>query len=143
MNTTFLAILAGVAFGAWPIVMHQSNLGGTAMLVFLNIIIIGMTLPFMLSKPLEFGSVDWRWAIAASVIAGIGMLAFTDMLPRTTPATLGTLYMIVLLVQFTFPLVYRMVMGGRMSTTQIAGILLASAAVVLLAWPQSAAEAQP
>lgn len=140
MELQLKVIFAGIMFGAWPLIMNRSGLGGHLMLIVLSVIIIAMVLPFLLFESPTLMGVDWKVAVAASVVAGMGMLGFSDVLAKASPREIGLLYMLLLLAQFAFPVVYHVLhqwwVGDTITLKQAAGITTAVLAALLLAWPE-------
>lgn len=131
-NLTTKAILAGLLFGIWPLFMNKSGLSGnTSSLAFATVVLICL-LPFSYKGISEIPQSAWWWAVVAGVIASLGLLAFNGMLAKATVANVGTLFVLMIVVQTAVPALYQCVMDGSISWTKGAGFVLAAASAFLL-----------
>ena len=136
-NLIVKAVVAGLFFGAWPLLMNRSGMSGNVASLVFSAVVLLCVIPFAL-RPIMSGSVDlaqasWAMAILAGVAAAVGMMVFNGMLAKATPQSVGTLFVLMILVQTTVPVVYDTVMNGGISLTKAAGFVLAAAAAFLLA----------
>lgn len=135
MNDVYIrAILAGVFFGMWPLLMNRSGLAGNlSSAVFAGIAFITV-LPFALKEGLHsFQTATVSLAVAAGVCGAIGLLAFNGMLARVSKERVGTMFVLMILVQVTVPIIYQAVMTGDYSAKRVVGSIAALIAVILLA----------
>lgn len=127
------AILAGVFFGIWPLLMNRSGLTGNISSAVFALGVLIVVLPFALY---EFSnvtiSVSWTMVISACVFGGFGMLAFNGMLSRATPKTVGSLFVLMLVVQIAIPALYQIVSGGGLTISKSIGFAAAILAAFLL-----------
>jgi drug/metabolite transporter (DMT)-like permease len=139
MNSTILTICAGAAFGVWALVMSLTGLraGGVAfMLVAGTVAIVAPW--YLLVRPEPFlapGRDPWSAVLvglAAACLNGIGMI-FLPPLLDAPPAVVGTRMLILNVTVVSIVAVWTVSFGGQgLTTSKIAGLLLAVAAVWLL-----------
>ncbi len=132
-NPFFLAVVAGLLFGCWPLLMNRSGLAPALSAgVFAGICFVTV-LPFAwwggLASP---QGARWCFAILAGLIAGVALLMFNKMLASVTPTQVGSLFIITLVIQVIVPAIYQAVITGDFSAKRVFGFLLAVLAVLLL-----------
>jgi len=126
------SVAAGILFGIWPLFMNRSGLAGNlGTFVFASVVLL-CVFPFAAGNFSNLGNVHWIWAIAAGVFGALGLLAFNSVLSKATPQTLGTFFVLMIVVQIVIPAVYQAIMGGGVSFTKLAGFILAAVAAFLL-----------
>ncbi len=136
-NLLVKAVIAGLFFGAWPLFMNRSGLGGNvASLAFVTVVLV-CVIPFAL-RPIVGGTANlaqasWTMVILAGIIGAVGMMAFNGLLAKATPQSVGTLIVVMILVQTVVPVAYDAVTNAGISLTKAAGFVLAAIAAVLLA----------
>jgi len=132
----FYAIISGIFFGMWPLFMNRSGVDGFASAALFSGITFATILPFALASgqlqkievtPLLF------FALAAGIAAGLGVLIFNTMLAKVTPKEVGTMILLMIMVQLSVPAVYHMIQGGDYSPRKIVGVLGAFIVACLLA----------
>ena len=133
------AAIAGVFFGLWPLFMNRSGLSGNvSSMVFTAVVLICVT-PFALRHIAggteNFAQVSWTMAAAAGIAGAIGVMAFNGMLAQATPQSVGTLFVVMIVVQTTVPAIYSAVMNGEVTLTKATGFVFAGLAAVLLTRP--------
>lgn len=128
------AVLSGVLFALWPILMNRSGLSGNlASLVFIlgNLAIVA---PFaLMSNGLAIPHADWLMAGLSCAVASIALLFLNSVLAKATPAAAGTIILLMVLPQVVVPAVYQAFMTHSMPAAKIVGVVLAIIAAVLLA----------
>lgn len=126
------AILAGLLFGIWPLLMNKSGLtGNMSSLVFTAFAILTVA-PFAMNE--GFGSLRTAapiFFISAGIVAGIALLLFNGMLSQATPKQVSSLFLISLMAQIVSPAIYHMYQNG-IEPKKLAGITLAVLASILL-----------
>lgn len=132
----FYAIVAGLFFGAWPLLMNRSGVTGFASATLL----VGITLIFVLPVALWSGEIQkvsiaptLYFALAASVCGALGILFFNTMLAKVSPKEVGMMFLLMLVVQITVPATYHMIMSGDYSPRKLGGIAGAFVVAYLLA----------
>lgn len=128
----FFSIVAGVSFGAWPLVMNKSPLPwGTSSVIFTTTILICM-IPFAISNPGNLARINIWIPIIAGLISAVGIACFNGMLVKATSQNLGSLFVIMIVTQTTFPVMYDIIMKGGLGMKKGLGFILAFAACILL-----------
>ncbi len=130
------AMLAGLFFGLWPILMNRSGLGGNvSSLVFTSMVLL-IVAPFAIASIMgngtSFSSVNWAIAVASAVAGAVGLLVFNSMLAKATPQAVGTLFVLMIVVQTMVPAIYQTLITGTLSLPRAAGFLMAIGAAFLL-----------
>jgi drug/metabolite transporter (DMT)-like permease len=127
------AVLVGVTFGIWPIVISKSGLNGYVAAVLYTLVGLLVMIPFVFGH--LAGPMMTRGLIIA-VIAGLigagGMLLYTSMLSKAPAQNVGTLLVTAFMVQLAVPAIYQIFRGGQMTVTRGVGLVAAFAAAVLL-----------
>lgn len=78
-------------------------------------------------------NVAWTMAVGACVFGGLGLLAFTGMLAKTTPQTVGSLFVLMSVVQIATPALYQVINDGGLTVYKTIGFLAAIIAAIMLA----------
>lgn len=126
------AIISGICFGAWPLMMNRGGLSGNIMaLVFVTITMICIS-PFAIGSIAELNNAKWPFVISAGIIGAAGMLLFIGMLTKAKPENTGSLFIIMIIVQTCIPVIYQLVADGGVTTTKATGLTFAIVAAVLL-----------
>lgn len=132
-NNLFLAILAGLFFGIWPICMNSSGLKGylgAAAFTFFSLIIVGVVAG--LGDKSSIYQANWYFLVAAGISGAIGLLFFTKMLGQADPKDLGPLLIIALLMQFAAPVIQNYYLTREVSMDKLIGLSAAVIAVLYL-----------
>jgi len=134
MNELHLrAILAGVFFGLWPLLLNRSGLTGSISATAFTLGILVIIVPFALYD-LHFITINivWSMVIGACVFGGFGLLIFNGMLSKATPQTVGSLFILMMVVQISIPAIYQIVIGGGLTVSKTIGFAAAILAAFLL-----------
>ncbi len=139
MNSTLLAILAGVSFGSWSLFMSLTGLraGGVAFMLLAGTFLV--TAPwFLLVRTYPFvaaGHDPWMATIGglgAACLNGIGMVLLPPLL-EAPPAIVGTRILIINLTVVFVSAVWSISFDGQtLNVSKIAGVVMAVVAVWLL-----------
>jgi hypothetical protein len=81
------AMLTGIFFGIWPLLMNRSGLSGNVSSLVLVVVMLGCILPFSVGN---LGSIidpdiKWTFAIGASFFGAAGILLLNNILAMATP----------------------------------------------------------
>lgn len=129
-----LAIVAGLLFGAWPLLMNRSGLNGplsaAAFAFFCFITVLPAALYSYNANVVAAAS--WKIALVAGLVAGLGLLMFSSILAKVTPQTVGTYFVIMILAQISVPAINHTLVTGEYSMKRLAGFGVAALAVFLL-----------
>lgn len=128
----FKSIAAGILFGIWPLFMNRSGLSGNLGTFVFAAVVLLCVLPFAITSLHNIRTSHWIWAVAAGIFGAIGLLAFNSVLSKATPQTVGTFFVLMIVVQIVVPAIYQAIMSGGLPLTKIAGFVLAAVAAVLL-----------
>ena len=127
------AIIAGVFFGVWPLLMSRSGLTGNTSAAVFAFGALLIVLPFALYESRNPPTnIVWVMAIGASIFGGLGLLAFNGMLQKANRETISSLLVLMMMAQIATPVIYQAVMGGGMTTIKALGFATAILAAFLL-----------
>ena len=127
------AMLAGLAFGIWPLVMNKSGLNGNVSSAAFTLVALAGVLPFALkSMGGSLAGANWILVIIAGLIGACGLLLFNGMLAGATPKNVGTLFVAMIVVQTAIPALYQVGNDGHLSVQKAVGFVAAFVAAVLL-----------
>lgn len=129
------AALAGALLGMWPLFMNRSGLNGTFGAAIVTALSLAVMLPAVWLD-LEAGlatmaAARWTAVALAALASGLGLLVFNSLISSASPAAIGGLFLLMLVVQASVPALYTMVVGGP-SVRKAAGLLAAGLAIILL-----------
>ena len=125
------AVLAGLSFGVWPLLMNRSGLNGNiATFIFTSIVLVSV-FPFAFGSMGNIHNANWLMVIGAGIFGAIGMLSFNNILAKATPQIVSSLFVLMLTVQIIAPAIYQVVVGG-ITIAKGFGFALAMIAAVLL-----------
>jgi hypothetical protein len=136
-NVYVEVIIAGIAAGAWPLVMQKSGLIGAPVAVVYSGISLLAALALLLATGAFRASaqptaINWWWAIGAGILAALALLFLSDVVGKTSSVRLSMLYVILLIVQISIPSLFYAVVNHGVSAKQGIGFVLAIAAIFLL-----------
>jgi drug/metabolite transporter (DMT)-like permease len=132
------AIVSGILFGFWPLLMNRSGLDGFASAALFTAVAFLVVAPVALwsgqVQQISFTPLLF-FALAAGVCGGLGVLVFNTGLAKVTTQEVGMLFIIMLMFQLAVPAVYHMIQTGDYSPRTLAGIAGAFLVVYLLGNP--------
>jgi hypothetical protein len=131
-SVQILAMLAGLCFGTWPLMMGRGGLGGNVASFVFAIIAAICVCPFAIGSLAELGQARWPIVITAGIIGAAGLLFFNGMLTKATPTTVSSLFVTMIVVQTAIPIVYQLFVVGGMTVTKGVGFGFAIIAAILL-----------
>lgn len=127
------AIIAGIFFGIWPLLMNRSGLNGSVASFAFAFTVLICVFPFALSNPsVNVSSYNLVFAIGAGILGAAGLLLFNGVLAKANLQNVGLLFVIMLIAQTVVPAVYQSIMTGGISFQKILGFILATISIVLL-----------
>ena len=133
-NLQISSIIAGVFFGLWPLLLNKSGLNGNVASIifsgigFICIAVVAFTIGNM-SIPTH---TNWWLAIAAGAVSAVGVLIFNNVLAKSSPLNVTTLFALMLVVQIAVAAIYQVIISGNLSITKGLGFIFAVATTVLL-----------
>lgn len=133
MTTLHLqAMLSGLLFGIWPLLINRSGLRGTFSAFVISATLCACAAPIVLADVRGFADAKWSIAIAGALIAAAGMLAFNSMLAKADQQSVSALFVLMIVVQSAVPAAYQAFQAGGITLTRGIGFALAIAAAALL-----------
>jgi hypothetical protein len=128
------AILTGIFFGIWPLLMNRSGLSGNVSSLVLVVVMLGCILPFSVGNLGSIISPDikWTFAIGASFFGAAGILLLNNILAMATPQRVSLLLVLTFVLQMVVPAVYHIIVTSGVTVTKGAGFAFAIAAAILL-----------
>ncbi len=126
------AILAGIFFGIWPLLMNRSGLNGNIGSFAFTCVVLLCVLPFSATKLGQIGDSHWGFAIAAGIAGAIGLLLFNDVIAKASVQDIGLFFVVMIVAQVVIPAVYQVIMTGGASFQKIIGFVLAGFSILLL-----------
>jgi hypothetical protein len=128
------AILTGIFFGIWPLLMNRSGLSGNVASLVLVVVMLGCILPFSVGNLGSIISPDikWTFAIGASFFGAAGILLLNNILAMATPQRVSLLLVLTFVLQMVVPAVYHVIVTSGVTVTKGAGFAFAIAAAILL-----------
>ncbi len=131
-NLQVMAMIAGLCFGVWPLMMNQGKLNGNLASFVFAVIAAVCIFPFAFSQLGGLAQARWWIVISAGIIGAVGLLAFVGMLSKASPDKVSSLFVTMIIVQTAVPVAYQLFVAGGMTTTKGVGFVLAIIAAVLL-----------
>jgi drug/metabolite transporter (DMT)-like permease len=125
-------MVAGVLFGAWPLLMNRSGLSGATATAVLGIIMFLLALPVALQAGIPPAGRNWWLAIAAGFCIGLAFLAFNSGLAKATPEIVGQLVIFMVVVQMVVPAAHQAAVNGHLTVKSALGFVAAAIAAILL-----------
>lgn len=127
------AVLAGVLFGIWPLLMNRSGLNGNVSSAVFSLACLAGTLPFALwSMGNSLATANWPIIAVAGVLGALGLLFFNGMLAKATSEKVGTLIVLAIVAQISIPALYQVVTNGGLTVSRGIGFAAAVLAAFLL-----------
>jgi hypothetical protein len=128
------AMLAGLAFGLWPLFMNRSRLNGNMSSLAFGAVATLVVLPVALTSARGAAAVaDWKMVMIAGVLGACGLLFFNAVLAKAVPTEVGKLFVLMVVVQISVPALYQVIMSRHLSLATACGFAAAVLAACLLA----------
>jgi len=127
------AVLAGAFFGIWPLFMNRSGLSGNVSSAMFSMVAFIGVLPFALhSSGFTIPTANWTMVAIAGFCGALGLLSFNSMLAGASVQNVGTLFVLMTVVQVVVAASYLTVMSGHLSLEKAGGFVAAAVAAYLL-----------
>jgi hypothetical protein len=134
MELAIKTLLAGILFGIWPLLLNRSGMTGTVSTLVFTSVVFAITLVTALSSDTSsLYTGNLQIVILAGVCGAIALLSFNSVLAKATRQQVPSLFLTMILVQISVPVVYDFLVNHEFHPTKIAGILAAVLAAILLA----------
>src|SRR3989338_2141707 len=119
-----MAALAGIFFGLWPLFMNRSGLtGNVSSAAFCVAALIGV-LPFAIkSGGASLVTANWLMVAFAGLFGALGSLFFNGMLAGTSSQSVGTLFVLMTVIQVAVAASYQIIMSGQLSIDKVGGYI--------------------
>jgi hypothetical protein len=108
-------VLAGVLFGCWPLLINRSGMDSNSSSILFSAVGTAIVVSVALTQSTDFAAGDWRWALAAGVAGGLGVLVFNSGLAEASTAKVSILFVIMILVQIMVPAIYHVYVNQTIS----------------------------
>ncbi len=134
MNLYLSATLAGLCFSIWPLCMNRTGLNGYVSAACFGLATLVGVLPFayLSNHGLSLPSANWWMVLLAGIFGAVGLMAFNGMLSKASLNNVGTLIVIVNLVQLVVMACYQASVNHSLPPGRIGGFLAAALATYLL-----------
>lgn len=132
-NLALRSAIAGVCWGIWPFLLQKSGLTGNVSSFVFTAVILLCIAPFIIGKVGNLANANWGMAIIAGICSAIGLLSFNGMLAKAPPEKLGSLFVVMIVVQTVLPVTHSVVMGDGLNLSKTLGFGFALLSIVLLA----------
>jgi hypothetical protein len=127
------AALAGLFFGIWPLLMNRSGLPGNVSSAMFAMGVALLILPFGVRE--ARGSafhIAWVFVILACMSGAKGILSFNGMLAKASQQEVGSLFLVMIVVQITVPALYDAIINRGVSWEKALGFAFAIVTTYLL-----------
>lgn len=132
-NVYVEVVLAGIAAGAWPLVMQKSGLIGAPVALLCGLVaLIAATVLIIASGGAQAQSqpIIWWIALGAGFLSVLPFLLLGDVIGRTSPTNLSILYVLLLIIQISIPAIFYGIVHG-VTLKQGIGFIAAITAALL------------
>lgn len=128
------AAIAGLFFGAWPLLMNLSGLPGTVSGVILAGVTALVVFPFALNGFSWSIIVEssWWFALLAGAASGVGVIFFNGGLAATTKENVSDFFVAMIIVQVSVSAIYQIIVTQSITPEKFLGFILAGGAAYLL-----------
>jgi drug/metabolite transporter (DMT)-like permease len=132
MNPQTKAILAGIFFGFYPLMLKHSKLGGNMTALLFSLAVFIVIIPFAWKEMATLPNTFWPPIIGAGVVSAFGMLCMVSMIAETPQKNVGILMLSVMVTQAVVTVLYQVVLDRGITLTKVIGFACAGIAIVLL-----------
>lgn len=126
------AMLAGLFFGIWPLLMNRSGLnGGMSSMVFSGLVFLFVA-PIALRNIGDLTQVKWVLVVLAGMAGAVGVVNFNGMLAKANQYNVGALFITMIAIQIALPAIVQIIADRKIALSKGLGIAFAIAAAILL-----------
>lgn len=126
------AVLAGILFGLYPLLLNRSNLPGNITGMMFSFLVAIFILPFGVSEVPKLAHANWVMLISAGMLSAIAMMCMTNFLTNNSKEKIGLLIILMIVTQASVTAIFQMMMDRGVSITRLFGFIFAVLAVYLL-----------
>lgn len=131
-------LIAGLFFGAWPLLMNESGLKGYTYSAVYCVMVSSVLIPVaLLGDKSSLGVVAWKFVILAGIAGAIGLIAFGDLASRVTKEQFNSLFIITMVVQCCVPAAYDLILTKQLTWQKGLGFIAAIIAIFCLTFQSS------
>lgn len=130
-----MSLLAGLAFGLWPILMRKGNVEGVMQSLLLSSFSVFAVVVFHLWSPPQTSGIKPIYAIAGAIVATVGIFLYTIALSKAVESkmTISTVVLLQIIVQAMVPVLCQIILEGvGISKVKIAGLIFSLIAMICL-----------
>lgn len=130
----FYAVTSGILFGVWPILMQRSGITNVYIsTAVMEAIVFFTLLPLGIVNlgASDYAKMNWPFTVGASVCAAIGVLLFNSGIAKVPLNSIGTFFVLMIVVQITVPAVFQVLLTG-FSRERVLGFMFAGLAAYFL-----------
>lgn len=126
------AVLAGLMFGIYPLLLNKSKLGGNIMAAVFTFAVFMFIFPFATGQIKNLAGADWRMLLGSAAVSAIGMMCMTSYLASSSQSSVGLLVILMVVIQAIVTACYQIAMDRGVSLAKVVGFGCATAAIILL-----------
>lgn len=128
-----LAVLAGIFFGVWPLLLKKSGLKGDVSSAAFNAITLAILMPVALWRNgFSLPQANWTLVVYAGISGALGLLCFNNSLAIAPEKDVGTMFVLMTVVQVAVAASYQLHVTGQMQLDRFFGYVAAAVAAYLL-----------
>ncbi len=131
MENLTRAVLAGICFGIWPLVMNKSGLSGNVSSLALTLIVLAVVGVASYGEIGKVTNANWAALIVASLLSAGGLLLLNGGLATISAREVGTFFLTITIVQICIPALYHVVQNG-VTLDKVLGFMFAGFAIYFL-----------
>lgn len=131
-NLQIKAMLAGLFFGIWPLLMNKSGLNGGMSSMAFSGLVFALVAPFALKNVGDLTQIRWMLVILAGIAGAIGVMNFNGMLAKATPNNVGSLFITMIAIQIALPAIVQIIADRKIAVYKGLGIACAILAAIFL-----------
>jgi drug/metabolite transporter (DMT)-like permease len=134
-QTVVLSVIAGIAFGLWPMLMRKGNVGGLMQSLILSSFTVITVVVLNILYPPQALNVKPLFAIAGGIVATIGVVFYTTALSKANELkiNLSTIVLLQIIMQVMVPVLFQVILDGvGISKEKLAGIFFGVLAIICL-----------
>lgn len=128
----FKAVLAGVLFGIYPLLLNRSKVSGNIMSATFCLIVCLCVLPFAVSEIKNLRTANWGMLLGAGFMSAIAMMAMTSFLSQSKAEHVAILITLMIILQAAVTAAYQIYMNKGVTAEKLFGFVGAAVSIYLL-----------